>query len=485
MNENKNRWMAPARLALEEARAAGADYADVRVLQHRMQTIWARNERIHDLRDEESLGLAVRCLRDGSWGFAGASRTDPDTARSTARRAAEMARSSAASAGRRVFLAPEPPHVATHITPRRQDPFLVPLETKSAILLAVNEAMRKVPEIRLAVAALMHLHQANLFLSSEGAEIYRDRLVTSGSITAFAVGNDDRQTRTYEIPGKHAGWEHIEEGDLLAHAPRVAEEARMKLFAATGPTGPTDLVLDPEHLHLTIHESIGHATELDRVLGYEADYAGTSFATTEKLGRFQYGSKLVNVVADNTTPEFLASLGFDDEGVEGQRWDVIRDGVLVGYSTGREVAPQIGEDRSRGSCRAFGWWNAPIVRIPNLGIMPGEGTPEALIADTEEGIYIQGRGTFSIDQQRVCFQFGGDMFWRIKDGRLAGPLKNVVYRSTTPAFWNACDAICGPEDWRPIGLINCGKGQPSQPGQMTHYAATSRFRGIEVGRGQE
>ncbi len=484
MSEMKNRWMVPARVALEAARSAGADYVDVRVLSHRSQTIWARNERIHDLRDEESLGLAVRCLYHGAWGFAGASRADPASARSTARRAAEMARGASVGEGRRVALVPEPPHVAAHITPRRQDPFAVSLGTKTGLLLAANEAMRRVPEVRLALSNLMHLQQASLFLSSEGAEIYRDRLISAGSMTAFAVGNGDRQSRTYEIAGRHAGWEHIEQGDLLSQAPRVAEEARLKLFAAPGPAGPTDLVLDPEHLYLTIHESIGHATELDRVLGYEADYAGTSFATTEKLGRFRYGSNLVNVVADNTAPEFLASLGFDDEGVAGQKWDIIRDGILVGYSTSREVASAIGENRSRGSCRAFGWWNAPIVRIPNLGLMPGQGAPADLIADTRRGIFIQGRGTFSIDQQRVCFQFGGDLVWRIQDGKLVEPLKDVVYRSTTPVFWNACDAVCGPEDWRTFGLLNCGKGQPGQPGQMTHYAATSRFRGIEVGPGQ-
>jgi len=265
----------------------------------------------------------------------------------------------------------------------------------------------------------------------------------------------------------------------------VAEEARLKLYAEPGPEGEMDLVLDPDHLHLTIHESIGHATELDRVLGYEADYAGTSFATPEKLGKFRYGSKLIHAVADNTRPEFLASTGFDDEGVEAQKWDIIREGILVGYGTGREVASVIGDGRSHGTCRAEGWWNSPIVRIPNLGILPHQGTPEELIADTRDGIFIQGAGTFSIDQQRLNFQFGGDMFWRIRDGRLCEPLKNVIYQSSTPVFWNACDAVCGPEDWRAVGLLNCGKGQPGQSGMMSHYSSTSRFRGIKVARGQQ
>ncbi len=488
-------WAERGRIALETARDAGAGYADVRIVRHRAQWIWARNDRIENIRDQDSLGLAVRCLSDGAWGFAGSSRIDPDTVRGAARRAALMARAAATAKDRDVTLAPEPPHRAVHVTPRMRNPFDVPLEQKTALLLAANEEMRKVPEVKLAVAALVHIDQAMLFLSTEGSDIYRDRLIEiaileqahqRGALAchAFAAGNDDRQSRSYNIAGQHAGWEHIEAGDLLGNARRVAEEAKMKLFAEAGPVGKLDLVLDPEHLHLTIHESIGHATELDRVLGYESDYAGTSFATPEKLGKFRYGSKLVNVVADNTAPGFLATTGFDDEGVEGQKWDIIREGILVGYSTGREVASVIGDPRSHGSCRAEGWWNAPIVRIPNVGILPHMGTPGDLIADTKDGIFIQGAGTFSIDQQRLNFQFGGDMFWRIKDGKIAGPLKNVIYQSSTPVFWNACDAVCGPEDWRGIGLMNCGKGQPSQAGMMTHYSATSRFRGIEVGRGQ-
>jgi len=221
---------------------------------------------------------------------------------------------------------------------------------------------------------------------------------------------------------------------------------------------------------------------LDRVLGYEADFAGTSFATPEKLGNFRYGSPILNVVADNTRPEYLASQGCDDEGVEGQRWDVIREGILTGYSTGREFAPLIGEERSRGSSRAEGWWYPPIVRIPNLGILPGSGRYEDLIADTSDGILVEGRGAFSIDQQRLDFQFGGDMTWRIKDGKRQALLKNVVYRGRTPVFWNSCDAVCGPEDFDSFGLINCGKGQPAQRGMMTHFAPPCRFRKVEFGK---
>ncbi len=484
MNAPRDLWSEAGHAALEVARTAGADYADVRLMRLRRQSIWARNDRIHYLGDEDSSGIGVRCLVQGAWGFAAASGIGPERARQVAARAADMARAASGAKERDVVLAPEPPHVAEWVTPRVRNPFDVPLAEKTALLLEANEIMRKVPEVKVAMAGLMQVEEETRFLSSEGADIHRDRLFTGGSIHAAAVGNEDRQTRSYEITGRHAGWEHVLAGDLRGHAARVAEEARMKLFAAPGPVGKYDLVLDPDHSHLTIHESIGHATELDRVLGYEADYAGTSFATPEKLGKFRYGSKLVHVVADNTQPEFLASTGFDDEGVEGQKWDIIRDGILVGYGTGREVASIIGDPRSHGACRAEGWWNAPIVRMPNIGLLPGQGNPADLIADTKDGIYIQGAGTFSIDQQRVNFQFGGDMFWRIRDGRIVEPLKNVIYQCNTPVFWNACDAICGPEDWRAVGLVNCGKGQPSQSGRMSHYSATSRFRGIDVARGQ-
>jgi len=383
-----------------------------------------------------------------------------------------------------VVLADEPKHVMKFVTPRQVDPFSIPVDQKTNMLLQATETMRKVPEIKLAIGYLVQLKQDQLYMSTEGSDISRDRLITSGMIMAHAVGEGDRQSRSYQAYGQHAGWENIVNADFTGNAARVAEEAKMKLTADHAPEGPMDLVLDPEHLHLTIHESIGHATELDRVLGYEADYAGTSFATVDKMGKFQYGSKIVNVVADNTNPEYLASTGADDDGVEGQRWDIIREGVLVDYGTSREVAPKIGHKRSYGTNRADGWHNAPIVRIPNIGIMPGKGSEEDLIADTKDGIYIEGAGTWSIDQQRLNFQFGGDMFWRIKDGKKVGVLKNVIYRSSTPEFWNSCDAVCGPENWRAIGLLNCGKGQPPQSGFMTHYSSTSRFRQVEVGRGE-
>lgn len=482
MNDAPANWESLAPIALEKMRAWGADYADVRIQVHREQDVFVRNDRVHLHSDQESQGFGVRVLVNGSWGFAASARLDPASIDGAARRAVAMGRAGASVRGRIVDLAPEDRHLIEYHAPCRVDPFGVPLAEKSALLLEAAARMRQVPEVKEAWALLRLLAEDQLFHSTEGSRIRRSRVVPYAMLIARAAGNGDVQSRTYDTWGRHAGWEFILEADLPGHAARVAREAKEKLSAEEVPEGEYDLILDPEHLALTMHESIGHATELDRVLGYEADFAGTSFATTEKLGNFRYGSPHVNVVADNTNPEYLASLGCDDEGVGAQRWDIIRDGVLAGYATSREVAGNIGETRSRGSCRAEGWWAPPIVRIPNLGLEPGRGRLADLIADTANGIYIEGRGSFSIDQQRLDFQFGGDMFWRVERGRKTALLKDVLYRSRTPLFWNACDAVCGPEEFRALGILNCGKGQPAQRGMMTHFSSPARFRRIMVGR---
>jgi TldD protein len=275
--------------------------------------------------------------------------------------------------------------------------------------------------------------------------------------------------------------------DLINIAKQIAEEALIKVKADTlGEEQRRALILDPNHLGLTMHESVGHATELDRVLGWEADYAGVSFATPEKLNNYQYGSELINFVGDNTLEGGLATLGFDDDGVPGQKWYIIKDGILKEYGSTRDTALEIGLNSSRGCNRATYYFNQPINRIPNLYLLPGTKplTPGELIADTEDGVYIQGRGSYSIDHHRINFQFGGDFFWEIKNGKLLRPLKKVIYKSYNPEFWNSCDAICDERFWRPFGVVNCGKGQPSQTARMTHGSAPARFRNIRVGGSQ-
>jgi TldD protein len=271
---------------------------------------------------------------------------------------------------------------------------------------------------------------------------------------------------------------------MLAEAPRVAAEAVEKVKAPQVDAGRYDLVLDPEHLSLTIHESCGHPSELDRVLGYEANYAGTSFLTPEKLGMFRYGSADVSLVADNTEPSTLAATGYDDDGVACQRWDIVRDGVFVGYCTNREVAPKIGQNRSRGSCRADGWGSVPIVRIANIGLEPGLAHLDDLIADVRRGIYIEGHDSFSIDQRRYNFQFGGDAFWLIENGQRRHMLRDVIYHGITPEFWGSCDGVADRSHRRRFGFITCGKGQPTQSGWMTHAASHARFRGVQVIQGK-
>ncbi|AGY59801.1 TldD/PmbA family protein [Gloeobacter kilaueensis] len=473
--------------ALKAARTAGADFADIRLMRNRQQILFARNDRLAQLVDTESYGFGIRCLYRGAWGFASSSIVTPASAIATAKRAVEIAKASALAVRQPVKLAPEPPHRGEYVSPRTTNSFDIPIAQKTDLLLTSTERMRKVQEVKVATGFLYFLGMDKYFASSDGSFIHIDSLISNGSINAQAAGNGDQQSRGYEISALQAGWEHILKGDLVGNADRVANEARLKLTAAEAPTGKRDLILDGEHLHLTIHESIGHATELDRALGYEADYAGTTFATPDKLGKLKYGSRHVNVVADNTLPGGLASMGYDDEGVAAQKWDIIREGVLMGYSSNREVAPQIGESRSHGSCRCDSWEHIPIVRIANVGMDPnaGSGSPEDLIADTRDGILIEGTGTWSIDQTRLNFQFGGDLFYRIRNGKKAEMLKDVVYRGITPEFWGACDGVCGKEHWRPWGVLTCGKGQPGQAGRMTHGAAPARFRQIDVGSGNQ
>jgi TldD protein len=326
-----------------------------------------------------------------------------------------------------------------------------------------------------------------LFGSTLGTRLNLETVYIEPMFMATAVTAEDSQSRTYSAGGQAVGWEYIQNLNLIEKAEKIAEEAIMKVKAdSLGPEKRRTLILDPFHMALTMHESVGHPTELDRVLGWEADYAGISFATPEKLGKFHYGSKIVNFVADNLLERGLATAGYDDDGVPNQKWYIVKDGILNEYGTTRATAPFIDQKMSRGCNRATNYYDFPINRIPNLYLEPGkeELSPQQLIADTKDGIYIEGRGSFSIDQHRINFQFGGDMFWEIKNGKKIRPLKKVLYKSNNPEFWNSVDAICDKRFFQTFGVTNCGKGQPSQRGRMTHGGATARFRNIRVGGSQ-
>lgn len=476
-------WDGLAELALKRVRDSGAEYGDIRLLRTRREFIIGRDGRIAGINQSADAGFGVRVLYHGGWGFASSPLMDEASLRKTTDLAIEIAKASAAHSDP-IRLAPEPPHVDTVVTPRRRDPFDVPQAQKTDLLLAAMSAMQSVDGVRRSNASVWAQHDLKLFASTEGSKIRFDLLAVNGQLGATAVQNGQFDSRSFMTPYFRSGYELVERADLLSQAPRVAAEAVEKVRAPRPEPGAYDLVLDPGHLALTIHESCGHPSELDRALGYEANYAGTSHLTPDKLGAHRYGSKHVNLVADNTEPGCLASTGYDDDGVAGQRWDIVREGLFVGFSSNREVAPLIGLNRSAGSCRADSWSSVPIVRIANIGLEPGDGKLDDMIADVKNGIYIEGRGSFSIDQKRYNFQFGGNAFWRIENGKRTHMLRDVIYTGITPEFWGRCDAVADRSHRQTMGFITCGKGQPGQSGWMTHAACHARFRGINVIRGE-
>jgi TldD protein len=475
-------------LAMEAAVGLGADYADIRVQRTRKETIFVYNLSLKNAGAGDEYGYGIRVLKNGAWGFAHGNIFTEDAVLKTVRLAVETATLSArVKKGPGITLAPERSYVADYQTPVRIDPFTLSMREKTDLMLEVNRRLLLHEGIRAAVF-FMRLHKdEKQFASTIGTRLNLTTQFVGPMVTAHAVDDHDSQSRTFDPGGRSTGWEWILEQDMIQRTDIIAEEALIKLKAESlGEEKRRDLVLDPDHLGLTMHESVGHPTELDRVLGWEADYAGISFATPEKLKTYRYASDIVNFVGDNTLEGGLATAGFDDDGVPGQKWYIIKDGMLNEYGTTRETAPFIGQELSRGCNRAEHYYNQPINRIPNLYMLPGTKslTPSELIANTEDGVYIQGRGSYSIDQHRENFQFGGDMFYEIKNGKLTRPLKKILYKSNNPEFWNACDAICDSRFWHSWGVLNCGKGQPNQTGRMTHGASTARFRHIRVGGSQ-
>lgn len=477
-------WQDFADLAIKRLAASGAEYGDIRIVHSSTQSIRGEDRRIASIRDLDDVGFGIRVLTHGGWGFAASSILSLEEVPRVADLAIEIAKESASIAIEKVVLAGEPVHRDRVVTPVRIDPFTVPLTQKTELLLATMDSLQAQSGVVRSSAELWARRDRKLFASTEGTRLEFDLLASNGECAATALYDGRFASRSFNTPPLRRGYELIEEADFVRQAPRIAREAVEKVQAPAVDAGSYDLVLDPEHLSLTMHESCGHPSELDRALGYEANYAGTSFLTTDKLGTFRYGSPHVNLVADNTEPETLAATGYDDDGVICQKWDIVRDGLFVGYCTNREVAPKIGAARSRGSNRADSWGTVPIVRIANIGLEPGQATVEQLIADVKRGIYIEGHGSYSIDQRRYNFQFGGDAFWLIENGRRTHMLRDVIYHGITPEFWNSCDGVADRSHRRRYGFITCGKGQPGQSGWMTHAASHARFRNIRVIRGE-
>lgn len=477
-----------ARIAVDTASARGAGYADARLIEIQREDIRFKNGQPAGLEQAESTGIGVRVLVGDAWGFAATDEVTRAGVERCAALAVTIGRASARLLRDPVRLAPEPAHRAVWASTCRTDPFAVSLSTKLDLLSRVDAELRRVKGVRNAESFLTFVREHQWFVSSEGSEIEQTLTRSGGGMTATAVKDGDVQRRsfpTYEGHHLLQGWELIESVPWVAEAPRVAEEAVALLSADQCPAGEFDVILDGSQLALQIHESTGHPTELDRVLGMEANYAGTSFLTPNHLGTLQYGSRIVNLVADATLPGGLASFGYDDDGVEAQRWPIVEDGRFVGYLTSRELAHRIGESRSRGSVRADGWHRIPMIRMVNLSLMPGHGSLEDLLADTDHGIYMETNRSWSIDQLRYNFQFKTEIAWEIRGGRRVRMLKNPTYQGITPVFWNSCDFICGEPEWRPWSIVNCGKGQPGQVADMTHGAAPARFRRVRTGAGYE
>ena len=475
-------------LAMNTAESLGADYADIRIQRTEYESIFLRNLSLKNTSNNLIYGYGIRVLKDGAWGFAHSNLFSKENVELTVKKAMEISRNSAKiKNGKGISLAYERSYIDKYKTPIKIDPFTISLKEKVDLLLEINRTMLNYDKIKFAVASLTCQKEHKLFASTIGTRLETETTYLAPYFMANAVDNGDSQSRSYNIGGHAKGWEFIENLNLLNEAERIAEEAIIKVNADTlGEEKRRTLILDPYHMSLTMHESVGHPTELDRVLGWEADFAGLSFATPEKLKKYQYASKIVNFVADNTLEGGLATMGYDDDGVPNQKWYIVKDGILNEYSTTRETAPFIEKNMSRGCNRATYYYDFPINRIPNLYLEPGKEklSPQEIIADTEDGTYIEGQGSFSIDQHRVNFQFGGDMFWEIKNGKKIRPLKKVLYRSNNPEFWNSVDAIADERYFKTLGVLNCGKGQPMQSGRMTHGGATARFRNIKVGGSQ-
>jgi TldD protein len=478
-----------ANWALNTAALRGAKYADARVVAQRSRALTTKNGKVGSASDSESIGMSVRVIVDGAWGFAASSDLARGAVEATAARAVEIARASARVKREDVHLAPEKPQVAEWTTPYQVDPFSTSVEQNIDLLLRIDAELRSVAGITLAEANLNFNREEQWFASSEGADIHQTKLSTGAGYAAYAFAGNEIQKRSYpnSFGGQwqNKGYELVGELKLLENARRIAEEAVALHKADQCPEGSFNLILDSSQLGLQIHESIGHPIELDRVLGMEANFAGTSFLTLEKLCNLRYGSDIVNVVADARQEHGpgLGTFGFDDEGVPAQCTPIITNGLFAGYLTSRETAHMVGEDRSGGTSRAEGWNRLPMIRMTNISILPGESplSLEGLVASTDRGILMQTNRSWSIDDKRYNFQFGCEVGWEIKDGKRIRMVKNPLYSGITTDFWNSMDAICSRDEWTLWGTPNCGKGQPQQVMGTGHGAAPARFRSVKVG----
>ena len=479
--------------ALQRARDLGAEHADFRLERIRSQDIRMRDGQLEGTHDGEDVGFSVRVVSGGSWGFAAAVDLSTDEAVRVAEQAVDVAAVARSMSAERVELADEPTYPdVSWVSAYRIDPFTVPDGDKVALLADYSGRVLASEHVDHVTARLSQVIEGKFYADTAGTVTTQQRVRIHPELEALAVdaGSGRFETMRTLAPPAGRGWEYATGADGLidwtATLDELAELLAGKLAAPTVEPGTYDLVIDPTNLWLTIHESVGHATELDRALGYEANYAGTSFATPDLLGTLRYGTSVMHVTGDRTTPHGLSTIGYDDEGVESQQWDLVRDGVLVGYQLDRRMAalmaPTIGGGRSNGCAFADSAGHVPVQRMPNVSLQPAVDGPttEELIARVDRGIYVVGDKSWSIDQQRYNFQFTGQRFFRIENGRIAGQLGDVAYQATTTEFWGALDAVGGPETYVLGGAFNCGKAQPGQVAPVSHGAPSALFRGIRI-----
>ncbi len=493
-----------ADVALNTARSGGATYADVRIGRYLNQFLNTRETRVQNIVNTESFGVGIRVINKGTWGFASTNDVTTDGVKKATERALAIAKANSKFQKEPVKLAPVQGYgEVSWKTPIQKNAFEVPVSEKVELLLSANAAAQK-GGASFAASNLFQVNEQKYFASTDGSYIDQDihRIWPTFTVSMIDRASGKFKTRDAMSAPMGMGYEYMipkaedklstptgmvlyrNSYDIIEDAVTAAKQAKEMITAKSVEPGKYDLVLEPNHLGLTIHESVGHPLELDRILGYEANYAGTSFASIEKLksGTFNYGSKQVNIFADKLQPGSLGAVGYDDEGVKAKRWDLIKDGILVNFEAIRDQVHMLGQNESHGCCYAQSWSDVQFQRMPNVSLAPGKDpySIDQMIKDVEKGIYIAGRGSYSIDQQRYNFQFGGTVFYEIKDGKIAGMLNDVAYQSNTQEFWNSCVKICDEKDYRMFGSFFDGKGQPSQVSAVSHGSSTARFNGVNV-----
>jgi TldD protein len=491
-----------ADVALNAARSKGATYTDARLGRYLNQFVVTRDRNIENIVDTESYGMGIRVIANGCWGFAATDKLDNDSIARAAETAVAIAKENSRIQSEPVQLAPQKGYgEVTWKTPIEKNAFEVPMKEKTDLLLSVNDAAFK-NGANYVNSVLFFVNEQKYFASTDGSYIDQDihRIWPIFGVTKVDEKTGKFETRSALSAPRGMGYEYLipresdkiksqttlyrDRYDMHEDAAAAALQAAQKIKAKTVEPGKYDLVLDPSHLWLTIHESVGHPSELDRVLGYEANFAGTSFLTLDKWksGNFKFGSDKVNIVADKLQPGSLGAVGYDDEGVGTKQWDIIKDGILVNYQTIRDQAHIIGLKESQGCCYSQSWQDVQFQRMPNISLQPGK-TPlnvEQMISKVEKGIYIIGDSSFSIDQQRYNFQFSGQLYFEIKNGKIVGMLNDVAYQANTQEFWNSCAAVCDKNDYRLGGSFFDGKGQPMQASAVSHGSSTALFKGVNV-----